>query len=221
MTHYRRTTVDTGRPQRRIAVRDIDSEAELHQCLRWAAASGVGDPDFLVEQLLGFHRDGLLGSDLVTSRATLRRTLDGHGVPAAAATRTTVTVALVDGQLAGGIISGPTLWLLTRVIASSPDDLLLALMRTSEIQVLAVDEQHRRSGAGTALVNSAVRASRALKAHVLYGQFQDTPGLSRLARRCGFTTHPPGAAVDFGRLAGIDLTIDPSSEDRFVTHDLR
>ncbi|MGW4368067.1 GNAT family N-acetyltransferase [Nocardia takedensis] len=220
MNHNRPTTV-AGRPEARIAVREIDSEAELHQFLRWAAASGVGDPDFLIEQLLGFHRHGLLGNDLVTSRAAVRRTLDSHGVPAAAATRTTVTVALVDGELAGGIISGPTLWLLTRVIAVSPDHLLQALLRTSEIQVLAVDEQYRRIGAGTALVNSAIRASRALKAHLLYGRFPEEPRVSRLYRRCGLTSHPPGAAIDFGRLAGIDLTIDTCSEDRFVTHNLR
>lgn len=221
MTQYRPTTVNTDRPDPRIAVRDIDSEAELHQFVRWAAMSGVGDPDFLVEHLLGFHQDGLLGSDLITTRATVRRTLDTHGVPAAAATRTSASVAVVDGQLAGGILSGPTLWLLTRVIATSPDHLLLALLRTSEIQVLAVDEQHRRTGAGAALVNSAIRSSRALKAHVLYGQFPNTPPLLSFYHGCGLTVHTPGAAIDFGKLAGIDLTINTSSEGRFFTHNLR
>ncbi|WP_040713685.1 MULTISPECIES: GNAT family N-acetyltransferase [Nocardia] len=221
MTHHHSATLDTDRGEPRIAVREIDSEAELHQFVRWAAMSGVGDPDFLVEQLLGFHQDGLLGSGHTSARATLRRTLDTHGVPAAAATRTSASVAVVDGEIAGGVISGPTMWLLTRVIANSPDHLLLALLRTSEIQVLAVDEQHRRTGAGAALVRSAIRSSRALKSHVLYGQFPNTPPLSTFYRSCGLTVHTPGAAIDFDSLAGLELRIYTSSEDRFFTHNLR
>ncbi|MET7772070.1 GNAT family N-acetyltransferase [Nocardia sp. NPDC005366] len=221
MTHHLSATLDTGRPDRRITVREIDSETELNQFVRWAAISGVGDPDFLVEYLLGYHQDGLLGSGHTNARATLRRTLDTHGVPAAAATRTTVSVAVVDGRIAGGVITGPTMWLLTRVLANTPDHLLLALLRTSEIQVLAVDEQHRRTGAGAALVRSAIRSSRALKAHVLYGQFPNTPRLSSFYRGCGLTVHTPGTAIDFDRLAGIELTIHTASEDRFFTHNLR
>ncbi|WP_216917625.1 GNAT family N-acetyltransferase [Nocardia noduli] len=221
MTHHHSATLDTDRAEPRIAVREVDSEAELNQFVRWAAISGVGDPDFLVEYLLGFHQDGLLGSGHTSARTALRRTLDTHGVPAAAATRTTVSVAVVDGDLAGGVITGPTMWLLTRVIANSPDHLLLALLRTSEIQVLAVDEQHRRSGVGAALIRSALRSSRALKAHVLYGQFPNIPRLSSFYRGCGLTVHTPGAAIDFDQLAGIELRIHTASEDRFFTHNLR
>ncbi|MFC9965671.1 GNAT family N-acetyltransferase [Nocardia ignorata] len=219
--HTTRTGTSTAHSSRRVAVREIDSEAELHQFVRWAAMCGLGDPDFLVEHLLGFHQEGLLGSDRTTHRATVRDTLDTHGVPAAAATRTTALVAVADGRIVGGILTGPTMWLLTRAIVSSPDHLLLALLRTAEIQVLAVDEQHRRTGIGTALVHAATAAARTMKAHVLYGRFPNTPTLTNFYRAAGLTVHHTGTTIEFTELAGIDLTVTPALEDRIFTHGLR
>ncbi|MGW5456712.1 GNAT family N-acetyltransferase [Nocardia sp. NPDC003979] len=212
----RTSTAATPSPSR-VAVREIDSESELHQFRRWAAMCGFGDPDLLVEQLLGFHRDGLLGSD----RATVHDTLDTHGVPAAAATRTTALVAVADGSIVGGILTGPTMWSLTRAIVSNPDHLLLALLRIAEIQVLAVEENHRRLGVGTALVHAATAAARTMKAHMVYGEFPNTPTLTSFYRAAGLTVHHPDTAIEFSELAGIDLTLTPDPEDRVFTHGLR
>lgn len=217
-THTDSTATDS---RARVAVREIDSEAELHQFVRWAAMCGIGDPDYLVESLLGFHREGLLDSDRVTHRATVRNTLDTHGVPAAAATRTTALVAVADGRIVGGVLTGPTLWLLTRAIVISPDHLLLALLRTAEIQALAVDEPYRHTGIGTALVHAAAAAAKAMKAHVLYGQFPNTSALTSFYRAAGLTVRESGTAVQFNPLAGIDLTVTAAPEDRIFTHGLR
>lgn len=211
------THTTSSAPSRRIAVREIDSEAELHQFVDWAAMCGYGDPNLLVAQLTGFHRAGLLGSD----RTSVHDTLDTHGVPAAAATRTTALVAIADGRVVGGILTGPTLWLLTRAILSSPENLLLALLRTAEIQVLAVEENHRRCGIGTALIHAATAGARTMKAHVLYGQFPNTPTLTSFYRSVGLTVHHPETALEFTELAGVDLTLIPDPDDRIFTHALR
>ncbi|WP_216916752.1 GNAT family N-acetyltransferase [Nocardia noduli] len=211
----------TERPNPRIAVRSVDSESELHRFVGWSHESGVGDPEFLVDQLLGFHRNGLLGVAPDPTPHTIQEILDSHGVPSAAATRTTVAVAVLDGQLAGGIIAGPSIWLLTRVLANNPDQLLPALLRTVEIQVLAVADQHRRRGVGTALVRAALAAAQTMKAHVLHGQILDDPSLASFYRGCGLTVHRPGIGIDFTELAAIDLTVTIDDEQRFLTHVLR
>ncbi|WP_040714194.1 GNAT family N-acetyltransferase [Nocardia takedensis] len=215
-THARSATVP-----RRVAVRAIDSEAEIHQLTRWAAMSGIGDPDHLVEDLLEHHVDGLLGLDPAISPAVVSRTLDTHGVPAAAATRTTALVAVADGRIVGGILSGPTLWLLTRAVAAGHDHLLQALLRTTEIQVLAVDELHRRNGIGTALIRAAVAAARTMSTRVLYTRIPDTPAHTNFVRASGLTVHPPGAELDLYELAGLDLTLTPAPAERICTLRLR
>jgi GNAT superfamily N-acetyltransferase len=219
--HTTHASSSTAHPPSRVVVREIDSEAELEQFGRWADMCGTGAPDMLVEQLLGFHRDGLLGSDRTTHRATVRDTLDTHGVPAAAATRTTALVAVADGRIVGGILTGPTMWSLTRAIVSNPDHLLLALLRIAEIQVLVVEEDHRRIGIGTALIHAATAAARTMKAHMVYGEFPNTPTLTSFYRAAGLTVHHPESAIEFSELAGIDLTLTPDPEDRVFTHGLR
>ncbi|WP_157978723.1 GNAT family N-acetyltransferase [Nocardia aurea] len=216
-----RARVDIDRPPRRIAVRSVDSESELLRFVGWAQESGVGGPEFLVDQLLGFHHDGLLGVAADTTPRTIAETLDSHGVPSAAATRTTVAVAVLDGRLVGGIIAGPAVWLLTRVLANNPDQLLPALLRTVEIQVLAVDDQYQRRGVGTVLVRAALAAARTMKAHVLHGQILDDPSLASFYRGCGLTVHRPGTGIDFTELAAIDLTVTIDDEQRFLTRVLR
>ncbi|MGW4370334.1 GNAT family N-acetyltransferase [Nocardia takedensis] len=212
---------DTTTVIRRVAVRAVDSEDEIHQFVRWAAMSGVADPDHLVQDLLEHHIDGLLGLDPATSRAVVRRTLDTHGVPAAAATRTTALVAVADGRIVGGLLCGPTLWLLTRAVAAGHDHLLQALLRTTEIQVLAVDEPHRRCGIGTALIRAAVAAARTMRTRVLYTQIPDTPAHTSFFHATGLTVHPPATELELHELAGLDLTLTPAHGERICTHRLR
>ncbi len=89
-----------------IAVREIDSESELHLSGDWATMCGIDDPDYLVADLLGFHQDGL-------SVAT-EGPGPGHRMPCPRHTaslpplrsRTSDLVAVANGRLVGGVLSG-------------------------------------------------------------------------------------------------------------------
>lgn len=196
-----------------ITVRATTTESELDRHFRrWADMSGT-DPDY-IDNLIRFHRDGLLD----TGTDTLQTTLDTHqSILAAAATRTIVLLALLDGQPAGGLIAGPSAGLATLALLDDPDTLLPALRRITILQVLAVDPTHRHHGVGTTLMNAGTAAVTAIGTDVFYGDFPDDPTLTSFFRRCGLTVHAPGAIIDFAPHTDLHLSLTPETGSRFFT----
>ncbi|WP_280479027.1 GNAT family N-acetyltransferase [Nocardia asiatica] len=202
----------------RLVVRRADSEGELRRFEQWSAMAGHSDPQMLVDLLIGSSWDGVLGSALTNSATErIQQLLDSRGgVPAAAAARTAVLVAVVDGYIAGGIIAGPSWPLLTRVMSADHDTLMAALLKTSELQIVGVDDEHRERGVGKALVEAAIDAARLAQANIFYGQFDtEREHLTSFYRSCRLTVQHPNLGLDFAEFVDIPAHLHATAEERY------
>ncbi|WP_249645244.1 GNAT family N-acetyltransferase [Nocardia sputi] len=201
----------------RLIVRRAESERELWRFEQWSAMAGHADPRMLVDLLIGFHRTAILGS-VLTSPATepIQQLLKSKGgVPAAVAARTAVLVAVLDGHIVGGIIAGPSWAVLTQVLSADRDKVMAALLKTSELQIVGVDDEHRERGVGKTLVDNAIDVARAAKARIFYGRFDtERRHLTSFYRSCGLTVQHPGIGLDFTDLADIPLYLPATTEER-------
>lgn len=92
------------------------------------------------------------------------------------------------------------------------------ILRSSKLHFVSVDQPHRRSGAGSALVATALDIVQRLHADLLYGQFEaDDQGLEHFYRKAGFTLYPTGAGLDFSPIFGFSFGPAPMLNERFFT----
>ncbi len=75
-----------------------------------------------------------------------------------------------------------------------------ALLFTSKLHLVAVDDEHRGRGLGAALVRAATTAAYRGGAEVLYGQYlTEDQGLAKFYLRQGFTFAAADAPLDFSQ----------------------
>ncbi|WP_435592153.1 N-acetyltransferase family protein [Nocardia sp. bgisy118] len=199
-------------------VRHAEHDDELIGLHSLAELAGVSDPNLLVRQLLTHSHDQTLGANLNnTDPGRVIHALHNDGLPAAVARRTMALVAVVDGQMAGGLVAGPSVQMLLQpAVEGRRDTLLAALLRTIEIQIVAVNAEHRHRGIGAALVRAAIDQARSANAQVVHGQFDtERTNLASFFRECGFRVDLPGTSLDFTALADIDLQLTATPEERY------
>ncbi|WP_067837317.1 GNAT family N-acetyltransferase [Nocardia lijiangensis] len=204
----------------RPIVRRAEDDDELIGFHDLAVLAGVSDPNLLVRQLLTHSHDQILGASLDgTDPGRVIHALHNDGLPATVARRTMALAAVVDGQLVGGLVAGPSVQtLLQPAVQGRRDTLTAALLRTIEIQIVAVNAEHRHLGVGTALVRAAIDQARRANAHLVHGQFDtERTNLASFFRGCGFSVDLPTAGLDFATLADIDLQLTTTPEQRYFS----
>lgn len=170
--------------------------------------AGAGGPK-VAENLVRAHADGFLGEGLRdpdSSHRMMVSAVTGGDLDAVAWSRTTALVATLDGQVVGGTLAGPA----TQFIADLAENhnldttaVMQALLFTSKLHLVAVDEDHRRRSLGRTLVNAATSAAYRGGVEILYGQFlTDNRGLAEFYQRQGFIVMAPAEPLNFAQWLG-------------------
>lgn len=194
---------------------------ELAQFEKWAGMADAGGP-VTARKLVEAHADGFLATalDFKSTRAANERALRAGSFDALHWAHTFALVAVDDtGGPIGGLLAGPSDHFLSKMPQQfGAQPLVNGILRTSKLHFVAVEETHRRTGAGAALVATAREIVRGSQADVFYGQFDaDDPALERFYRKAGFTIHPAGTGLDFSSIFGFRFGPMPEPSERFFT----
>ncbi|WP_433716962.1 GNAT family N-acetyltransferase (plasmid) [Nocardia sp. CA-084685] len=189
-------------------VRPARTTEELRGFERWAAMAGAGGPK-VTENLVHAHADRFLGEGLRdpdSSHRMMMSAVTGGDLDAVAWARTTALVATLDGQVVGGTLVGPASQFIADLAEKHNLDttaVMQALLFTSKLHLVAVDEDHRRHGLGRAFVNAATSAAYRGGVEILYGQFlTEDPGLAEFYRQLGFILKAPAEPLNFAQWLG-------------------
>ncbi|WP_280406599.1 GNAT family N-acetyltransferase [Nocardia carnea] len=208
-------------------VRPARSAEELQEFEKWATMAEAGGPT-LAEELLQAHTAGNLSTALRDAHRSYEALLAGvmqNDFEAVAWSRTMALVATLKGEVVGGLLAGPSAQFLYDM-AEKHDlgvvPVLDALLHTSKLHLVAVDDSQRRRGAGEALISTAVSTAYLSGAQILYGQFlTKNPGLAYFYGRQGFTLMPPETPLNFSAwMGGLSAGPAPLPGERFFYRDL-
>ncbi|MFD5179342.1 GNAT family N-acetyltransferase [Nocardia sp. NPDC058379] len=203
-----------------IEVRLARTEAELSRFAEWGSMLGLDGPG-IASELIRAHRDRVLGAGVVRGnvwRAMARRHVSFESLVMA---RTAALVALDgDGTVIGGVLAGPDVGLLDAMSQDwdAPAAVTaLALVAMWRVDLVAVDEPHRRRGVGSALMRALTATAFYNATGALYGAFAPRePGLSAFFGRPEreLFIYPTGAGVDVSVWLGGFPTVVMPEPDR-------
>ncbi|WP_297622246.1 GNAT family N-acetyltransferase [Nocardia sp.] len=186
-------------------VRPARTPEELSGFERWASMAGAGGPK-VAANLVSAHADGFLGEGLRDPDSSYRMmaaAVTGGDVDAVVWARTDALVATLDGQIVGGALVGPAAQFISDLGEAhdlSTTAVMQALLFTSKLHLVAVDDDHRRHGLGRALVHAATFSAYRGGVQILYGQFLTSDqGLADFYGRQGFTVMPPATPLNFSQ----------------------
>lgn len=186
-------------------IRPARTSEELSGFERWASMAGAGGPK-VAAHLVHAHEDGFLGAalrDPDSSHRMLLSAVMNRDLDAVVWGRTAALVAVLDEEVVGGVLVGPAAQFIADLaeahdLGSGP--VMRALLMTSKLHLVAVDEEHRKHGLGRALVDAATSLAYRGGAEILYGQFlTEDQGLADFYSRLGFIVMPPATPLSFAR----------------------
>lgn len=189
-------------------VRPARTPEELSGFERWASMAGAGGPK-VAANLVHAHADGFLGAalrDPDSSHRMMVAAVTGGDLDAVVWGRTEALVTTLNEEVVGGALVGPAAQFISDL--SEAHDLgttpvMSALLFTSKIHLVAVDEDHRKHGLGRALVSAATRLAYKGGVEILYGQFlTEDQGLADFYSRQGFIVMPPATPLNFSKWLG-------------------
>ncbi|GAB2452122.1 GNAT family N-acetyltransferase [Nocardia tengchongensis] len=207
-------------PGSSVRIRHAADVEELAQFERWASMADAGGP-VTARRLIEAHNQGFLATslDFRTCGAADERAYRAGQLEAMNWAHTFALVAVDDSGPIGGLLAGPSEYFLSRMPPQAgPEPIMKGILRTSKLHFVSVDDAHRRSGAGSALVAAALSIVKGSQADVFYGQYEaDDHGLERFYRKAGFTVHPTGTGLDFSSIFGFNYGPAPMPTERFFT----
>lgn len=131
---------------------------------------------------------------------------------------TTLLVASNPGRgLCGALLTMPPASVLAQVAGAGVPVLsaLHGMAVLAKIQALAVDENNRRGGLGTALVSTCMAMYFQVGYQLAYGQFRTGSGLEHYYRGLGFSILDPGKGISLSERLGLPIGLAPETGEQF------
>ncbi len=203
-----------------VQVRHAAGVDELAQFEKWASMADAGGP-LTARRLIEAHTQGFLATalDFEAGPGADERAFRAGQLEAMTWAHTFALVAVDDNGPVGGLLAGPSEYFLSMLPPQAGmQPVMNGILRTSKLHFVSVGDAHRRSGAGTALVRTALDIVQRSQADLLYGQFEaEDHGLERFYRNIGFSIHPTGVGLDFSSIFGFTAGPSPMPSERFFT----
>ncbi|GAA3144171.1 GNAT family N-acetyltransferase [Planomonospora alba] len=201
------------------------ADGEADRWLELLELAGVEHEDVLLSALRGGALGWLLPLGLSAGRKAMKHrfleTVLERTEEAAAHAMAGLSVPLIvqdrDGHLIGALnaVSLPP-----PVVASAADRgvpfevMIEALTTVVKIRAVAVDEQARGQGIGSALLTRCLQVYFQLGFHLAYGHFRAGSGLEVFYSGCGFDVLAEQSVLDFGVYLGLPFRLLPEEGER-------